>query len=106
MTDILEFIKIVLPIAVPTTALLSSTGLVPRIGPGRAVWIAFRSRFARKKLPESIRDVELRQIRISISEKNIGQGYLVITGDKGVGKSCVLSTSTNKSCGIINVKVQ
>jgi hypothetical protein len=30
----------------------------------------------------------------------------VITGDKGVGKSCLLSTSTNKSCGIINVKVQ
>ena len=106
MNDILEFIKIVLPTAVPTTALLSLTGLVPRIGPGRAVWIAFRSRVASKRLPESIRDVELRQIRKSISEKNFGQGYLVITGDKGVGKSCLLSTSTNKTCGIINVKVQ
>jgi hypothetical protein len=30
----------------------------------------------------------------------------VITGDKGVGKSCLLSTSTNKTCGIINVKVE
>jgi hypothetical protein len=106
MNDILEFVKTVWPIVVPTTALLSLTGLVPRIGPGRAVWIAFRSRFAPNKLPESIRVVELRQIRKSISEKNFGQGYLVITGDKGVGKSCLLSTSTNKTCGIINVKVQ
>jgi hypothetical protein len=106
MNDIVDFIKIVLPIAVPTTAFFSLTGLIPRIGPGRAVWIALRSRFAPTKLPESIRDVELRQIRKSISEKNFGQGYLVITGDKGVGKSCLLSTSTNKTCGIINVKVE
>ena len=105
MNDILEFVKTVWPIVVPTTAILSLTGLVPRIGPGRAVWIAFRSRVASKRLPESIRDVELRQIRKSISEKNFGQGYLVITGDKGVGKSCLLSTSTNNTCGIINVKV-
>ena len=106
MNDILEFVKTVWPIVVPTTAILSLTGLVPRLGPGRAVWIAFRSRVASKRLPESIRDVELRQIRKSISEKNFGQGYLVVTGDKGVGKSCLLSISTNKTCGIINVKVQ
>jgi hypothetical protein len=104
MNDILEFVKTVWPIVVPTTALLSLTGLVPRIGPGRAVWIAFRSRFAPKKIPESIIDVELRQLRKSISEKKFGQSYLVVTGDKGVGKSCLLSTSTNKTCGIINVK--
>jgi hypothetical protein len=106
MNDVLELVKTVWPIVVPTTALLSLTGLVPRIGPGRAVWIAFRSRFAPKKIPESIRVVELRQIRKSISEKNFGQGYLVVTGDKGVGKSCLLSTSTSKTCGIINVKVE
>jgi hypothetical protein len=106
MNDILEFAKTIWPIVVPTTALLSLTGLVPRIGPGRAVWIAFRSRFAPKKLPESIRDVELRQIRKSISQKNFGQGYLVVTGDKGIGKSCLLSTCTNKTCGIINIEVQ
>ena len=63
MNDIFEFLKIILPVAVPTTALLSLTGLAPRIGPGRAVWIAFRSRFAPKKMTESIRDVELNQIK-------------------------------------------
>jgi len=106
MNDILEFIKIVLPVAVPTTALLTLTGLVPRIGPGRAMWIAFRSRFAPKTLPESVRVVELKQIRGWISEKKFGQSYLVVTGDKGIGKSCLLSTSTNKTCGIINIVVQ
>jgi hypothetical protein len=106
MNEILEFAKVVLPIVVPTTALLSLAGLAPRVGPGRAIWIALRSRFAFKKLPESIRDVELKQIKKIISEKNFGQGYLVVTGDKGIGKSCLLSTSTNKTCGIINVEVQ
>ena len=50
MNDILEFVKTVWPIVVPTTAILSWTGLIPRIGPGRAVWIAFRSRLAPKKI--------------------------------------------------------
>jgi uncharacterized protein YunC (DUF1805 family) len=106
MNDILEFAKIALPIFIPTMALLSLAGLAPRVGPGRALWIAFRSRFAFETLPESIRDVEVKQIRHLISEKKFGQRYLVITGDKGVGKSCLLSTSTNNTCGVIHVKVQ
>eukprot|EP01035_Chromulina_nebulosa_P022069 gene22069-28567_t len=106
MYDVLELAKVALPYIVPATAALSLSGLVPRIGPGRAIWIAFRSRFAFSKMPVSVRDVEVKQIKEEISNKNFGQSYLIITGDKGIGKSCLLSTATNRTCGIVNVEVQ
>lgn len=74
--NILEFVQTLIPIAIPATAVLSLTGLFPRIGPGRALWIAFRSRFSFRKLPLSIRNKEVEQIKKIISNKNIGKAIL------------------------------
>jgi hypothetical protein len=41
-----------------------------------------------------------------IADKDFGQSYLVVTGDKGVGKTCLLNTVTSKTPGVIKVKAQ
>jgi hypothetical protein len=97
--------KEVLPLITAGGAVVSAAGLVPRIGPGRAVWIALRSRFAFKPVPESLRAAEIRLLKSRIADKDFGQGYLVVTGEKGVGKSCLLRTVTSKTPGVITVKV-
>ena len=79
-------------------------GLVPRIGPGRAIWIALRSRFAFKPNPESLRFAEIKLLRSMIARKDFGQSYLVVTGEKGVGKTCLLNTVTSKTAGVIKLK--
>jgi Cdc6-like AAA superfamily ATPase len=84
-----------LPLITAGGKFASAIGLVPRIGPGRAVWIALRSRFAFNPKPESLRFAEIKLLRSMIADKDFGQSYLVVTGDKGVGKTCLLNTVTS-----------
>ena len=83
----------------------SISGLIPRAGPGRAAWIALRSRFAFKPVPESLRTEEVKALKEKLAIKNSEQSYLVITGEKGVGKSCLIATATSKTPGVINIEV-
>ena len=95
-----------LPLLTAGGVAVSAAGLIPRIGPGRAVWIALRSRFAFKPVPESLRLAEINLLKRKIADKDFGQGYLVVTGENGVGKTCLLNTVTSKTAGVINVKAQ
>ncbi|KAI3641174.1 hypothetical protein MIR68_000780 [Amoeboaphelidium protococcarum] len=85
---------------------VSAAGLVSRIGPGRAVWLALRSRVAFKPNPQSIRREEIAILKSKLADKDFGQSYLVVTGEKGVGKTCLLNTATSKTAGVIRVKAQ
>ena len=80
--------------------------MIPRIGPGRAVWIGLRSRFAGKPIPESLRLAEIKLLRTMVADKDFGQSYLVVTGEKGVGKTCLLNTVTSKTAGVIKLEAQ
>jgi hypothetical protein len=104
MDEIFSIFKEFLPLITAGGTVVSAVGLVPRIGPGRAVWIALRSRFAFKPNPESLRFAEIKLLRSMLADKDFGQGYLVVTGDKGVGKTCLLNTVTSKTAGVIKVK--
>jgi Cdc6-like AAA superfamily ATPase len=95
-----------IPLITAGGAVVTAAGLIPRIGPGRAVWIALRSRFAFKPVPESLRSAEINLLKSRIADNDFGQGYLVITGEKGVGKTCLLNTVTSKTAGVIKVKAQ
>jgi hypothetical protein len=101
-----SIVKEFLPLLTAGGVAFSAAGLIPRIGPGRAVWIALRSRFASKPVPESLRLAEINLLKRKIADKDFGQGYLVVTGEKGVGKSCLLSTVTCKTAGVITVEAQ
>jgi hypothetical protein len=100
--EMISVISELLPLITAGGTVLSAAGLVPRIGPGRAAWIEFRSRFAFKPRHESLRVDEIKVLRSRIVEP-VGQGYLVITGEAGVGKTCLLDTVTSKTAGVINV---
>ena len=104
MNEIFSVFKDFLPLITVGGTIISAAGLVPRIGPGRAVWIALRSRFAFKPNPESLRFAEIKLLRTMVADKDFGQGYLVVTGEKGVGKTCLLNTVTSKTAGVIKVK--
>jgi hypothetical protein len=94
-----------LPLLTAGGAVVTAVGLIPRIGPGRAIWIALRSRFAFKPVHESLRSAEIKLLKSKLADKDFRQGYLVVTGEKGVGKSCLLSTVTSKMPGVITVRV-
>ena len=98
--------KELLPLLTVGGVAVSAAGFIPRIGPGRAVWILLRSRFAFKPVPESLRFAEINLLKRKIADKDFGQGYLVVTGEKGVGKTCLLNTVTSKTAGVIKVKAQ
>ena len=104
--EIFSVFKEFLPLITAGGMVVSAAGLVPRIGPGRAVWIALRSRFAFKPNPESLRFAEIKLLRSMISDKDYGQSYLVVTGEKGVGKTCLLNSVTSKTAGVIKLEVQ
>ena len=106
MDEIFSVFNEFLPLITVAGTVVSAAGLVPRIGPGRAVWIALRSRFAFKPNPESLRFAEIMLLRSKIADKDIGQSHLVVTGEKGVGKTCLLNTVTSKTAGVIKVKAQ
>jgi Cdc6-like AAA superfamily ATPase len=59
--------------------------------------MALRSRFAFKPNLESLHSAEIKLLRSMIAKKDIGQSYLVVTGEKGVGKTCLLNTVTSKT---------
>jgi hypothetical protein len=106
MDQIFTTVKELLPLITTAGVIFSAAGLIPRIGPGRAVWIALRSRFAFKPNPESLRFAEIKLLRSMIAKKDIGQSYLVVTGEKGVGKTCLLNTVTSKTAGVIKLEAQ
>ncbi len=60
-------------------ALVSAAGLIPRIGLGRAAWIALRSRFAFKPVHESLRSSKIQLVKTYLAKKDFGQDYLVVT---------------------------
>ncbi|KAI9341955.1 hypothetical protein BDR26DRAFT_836684 [Obelidium mucronatum] len=80
--------------------------VVPRIGPVRAGWVAVRSRFLQSRPIQSVRTTELNLLRKDISRKTWGQKYIVVTGEKGVGKSCLIDSAVYKTCGVIRVTAQ
>jgi hypothetical protein len=88
-----EFLPLITVGGSVITAGAGAVGLIPRIGPGRAAMIALRSRFAFKPVPVSIRSKEVNLMRRQIGWLS-GQAYIVVTGQKGVGKTCLVSTVT------------
>jgi putative protein kinase ArgK-like GTPase of G3E family len=80
-------------------------GQVPRAGPGRALARALRSRLARAPSPQSARAADVLALRETLA--NISQGrYVVVQGPKGVGKSCVVETALQRTCGVVVVEVK
>jgi hypothetical protein len=88
-------------VIIPSSMVLS--GVVPRVGPGRALMLAVRS-WVRHADIVSQRDDDTHMLRHML--QNLGKNqYIVVTGQKGVGKSVVVNTATQRTCGVVNVTV-
>ena len=79
-------------------------GLVPRAGPGRALVLALRSRLAPRPRTLSARVADVAALKARMSSISPGR-YVVVQGPKGVGKTCVVETALERTCGVVVVKV-
>ena len=66
--------------------------------------LALRSRFALSPSPLSQRTAAVDALRAKLASVAADQ-YVVVTGPKGVGKSCVVDTATRRTCGVVHVGV-
>ena len=99
LASMLTSMSPILTALVPPAAVVV-LGFGPRAGPGRAFVLAARSRFhvARKV---SQRDDATSALRGML--QNLGEDqYIVVTGQKGIGKSVVVDTATQRTCGIVS----
>jgi hypothetical protein len=101
VTIVAPFLTLVGTVAVPTLV-----GV--RLGPGRALTLAFRSRFfgvsGLRRMPDSVRagDVAvLRQLLSTLAD----DAYIVVRGSKGVGKSCMVATATRSMPSVVAMTV-
>ena len=83
--------------------LLSATGAVPRVGLGRALTLYFRSYF-KTAYPLSVRKSEIQLLSESMGDMERGS-YIIVTGEKGYGKSCLIDTAVHRHCGVVKVDV-
>ncbi len=67
-----------------------ASGLAPRLGPGRAIALALRSRFGAVGTRSSQRDAEVKKLR-ALTTNAARDQYCVVMGPKGVGEFDVAS---------------
>jgi hypothetical protein len=92
----------------PTAAM--ALGAVPRVGPGRAFVLGLYTRLFLRARPVSQRSVEVEEVRAALSDIKaldaVKDQYVVVAGPKGVGKTCIVETATEKTFGVVSVDVQ
>ena len=64
--------------------------LNPVFGPGRAIGLGLRSLLAKRRGPESLRVDDVAFIRRWLVSRRKPYSYLVLVGEKGVGKTLLL----------------
>ena len=79
-------------------------GVVPKAGPGRALMLAARSLVRRADVVSRKEDASSLKLRSML--RHLGeQQYIVVTGQKGVGKSLLVNSVTQRTCGVVSVTV-
>lgn len=78
-------------------------GLLPRVGLGRAIGLALRS----KIFPVKLRTISHRTADVSVVKTALEwlarQNYVVVTGPMGSGKSTVVETALWRTCGVVRM---
>jgi len=84
-------------------AIVSAAGVIPRIGIGRALTLGWKSYF-KAAYPLSVRKSEIKELSDSILWMQKGS-YIIVTGGKGNGKSCLIDTTLNHQHGVVKISV-
>jgi hypothetical protein len=101
LSQVVTIVASLAAIAAPPAAL--AIGLVPRLGPMRAIVLALSTRFRRAQ-DVSQRTNELHMLRSMLSSSQKAQ-YVIVSGPKGVGKTCLVDTTLQYTFGVVSVRV-
>jgi hypothetical protein len=103
LSDIAD-IKTILGGITAGSLILTSAGLVPKVGLVRAFVLGWKSIFS---FPNtiSVRQNDIKNLYKSISTLSRGN-YIVVTGGKGFGKTCLVQTVLRFQFGVINIEVR
>ena len=69
----------------------------------RALSLGFKS-YLRTIYPSSVRASEIKQLNDSILRMKKGS-YIIVTGGKGNGKTCLIDTTLNRHFGVVKISV-
>ena len=103
MADWLGSLKAFLEIGASTLAVVFVAGAMPRVGLVRAFTLGWSSYF-KTSYPLSIRKSEIKMLDNSTLWMRKGS-YIVVTGGKGNGKTCLIDTSLNRHHGVVKISV-
>ena len=106
LNDIASFVagsKAILSVGTFGGLALSSAGVIPRVGLVRALSLGFKS-YLKTTYPLSVRASEIKQLNNSILQMEKGS-YIVVTGGKGNGKTCLIDTTLNRHLGVVKINV-
>ena len=84
---------------------LAALGIVPRVGPGRAIALALRSRFLAAGTRPSQRSFEVKRLR-AMTEHVAADQFCIVVGPKGVGTTCIVDTATSRTWGVVRVRIR
>ena len=84
---------------------LALTGF--RVGPMRAITLAYKSRFFGGPLfHKSVRKAEIDRLRTDLdSLDHHHEAYVLVKGDMGVGKSCLIDTVLHEKNGVVRIDI-
>ena len=86
-----------------TAGILSVAGATPRVGLIRAISLGFRNVF-RTISPTSVRNAEINTLMSRLKNLKNG-GYVVVIGENGNGKSCLIDTALKRRFGVIKLSI-
>lgn len=95
--------KAILGVGAGGLALGSVAAFIPRVGLVRALSLGFQS-FLKTTYPLSVRKADIKQLNDSILRMKKGN-YIVVIGEKGNGKTCLIDTTLNRQLGVVTISV-
>jgi hypothetical protein len=80
------------------------SGMMPKIGPGRAITFAISSFLRGQPTPFSIRTKEMQELNRLLKSKVKGS-YIVVVGVRGGGKSTLIDSALHNRMGVLSLHV-
>jgi hypothetical protein len=95
----LSDVKTILGIGTASGIALSAVGIAPKVGVGRSIILALKPTLSFMSTPSS-RKVDIKILSQKVATLSGGR-YILVTGGKGFGKSCLIQAALHRKFGVI-----
>ena len=103
MVSLVADSKTILSVGAGSLALISASGIIPRVGLVRALSLGFKSYF-KTTYPLSAMKSDINKLSDLLLWMKKGS-YITVTGVKGNGKTCLIDTTLNRHLGVVKISV-